>query len=148
MPNSIVSKFSWQKVRGVVAIEAAFVLPVLILLIIATIEITYILHARHAMLDAAREGARYAAIETVTAAEVKNKVISYLTTMKIKASSACPNNSCITISPSDPSTVKRGESITVSLTIPAAKLSIVPNNGIYTWGSIKLNVSASMAKEK
>lgn len=48
--------------RGAVAIEMAFILPLLLLILIGTIEFGRVLNIQVSMSQAAREGARYAAI--------------------------------------------------------------------------------------
>lgn len=146
--NASFKTFTLSKVKGVVAIEAALIIPILLLLAFATIELTSVLHARHAMIDAAREGARYAAIEDADTNQIKDRVMASLSAMSIKVTKACADSSCITITPNNLSSVLRGEPITVSLSLSASEVSIVPKNGIFGLGKIKMNVAVSMAKEK
>jgi len=51
-----------QKERGAVAVEMAMLLPLLLLILIGTIEFGRVLNVQISMTQAAREGARYAAI--------------------------------------------------------------------------------------
>lgn len=51
-----------QKERGAVAVEMAIILPLLLLILIGTIEFGRVLNVQVSLTQAAREGARYAAI--------------------------------------------------------------------------------------
>ncbi|MBE4719258.1 TadE/TadG family type IV pilus assembly protein [Pseudarthrobacter sp. AB1] len=51
-----------QKERGAVAVEMAMILPLLLLIVMGTIEFGRVLNVQISMTQAAREGARYAAI--------------------------------------------------------------------------------------
>lgn len=51
-----------RKERGAVAVEMAMLLPLLLLILIGTIEFGRVLNVQISMTQAAREGARYAAI--------------------------------------------------------------------------------------
>jgi Flp pilus assembly protein TadG len=51
-----------QKERGAVAVEMAIVLPLLLLILIGTMEFGRVFNVQNSLTQAAREGARYAAI--------------------------------------------------------------------------------------
>jgi Flp pilus assembly protein TadG len=51
-----------HKERGAVAVEMAMILPLLLLIVVGTIEFGRVLNVQVSMTQAAREGARYAAI--------------------------------------------------------------------------------------
>ncbi|MBT2537121.1 TadE/TadG family type IV pilus assembly protein [Arthrobacter sp. ISL-69] len=51
-----------QKERGAVAVEMAFILPLLLLILIGTMEFGRVFNVQNSLTQAAREGARHAAI--------------------------------------------------------------------------------------
>ncbi|MFD5276608.1 TadE/TadG family type IV pilus assembly protein [Pseudarthrobacter sp. NPDC058362] len=51
-----------QKERGAVAVEMAFILPLLLLILIGTMEFGRVFNIQNSLTQAAREGARHAAI--------------------------------------------------------------------------------------
>ena len=60
--------------RGAAVVEMAVVAPVLVMLILGTIEVGWMLMARHTLSLAAREGARAASLPDATMTEVQGKV--------------------------------------------------------------------------
>ncbi|MBI2863992.1 MAG: pilus assembly protein [Chloroflexi bacterium] len=68
---------SHDKQRGFAAVEAALLLPVLVLIFLAVVEVGRLLDAWVIATNAAREGARYAAYGE-SASTVQNKVSAYL----------------------------------------------------------------------
>jgi Flp pilus assembly protein TadG len=64
------------KERGAVAIEMALVAPFLLLLVLGMVDVGRLLFTYVSVVDAAHEGAMYAAFEPCDLAAVKGKVIS------------------------------------------------------------------------
>lgn len=67
--------------RGAAALETALVLPILVTLIAGALESAWYLHTRYIVADAARAGARAAAVATTTASintQARNAVRLYL----------------------------------------------------------------------
>lgn len=133
--------------RGVAAIETALVLPIFILIFFSVIELVWVMHVRSTMIDAAREGARYAALQDVTAPMVQDRVVEVLNNMKLNGDNICPSGQCVTVTPVDPENAKRGDPISVQVDIPASSVSLIPKNKFVSWGETTLSVDVTMAKE-
>ena len=60
--------------RGAAVVEMAVVAPLLLLLVLGTVEMGWMLLVRHTVSMAAREGARASTLPSATLAEVQGKV--------------------------------------------------------------------------
>ncbi len=96
--------------RGQALVEFALVLPVLMLLIIGMMEFGLIINQYMVVTEAAREGARSAA--------VGNSNTTIISVTKIAASQIDTSELTVTISPAD--TRVRGNSVTVTVEKPVA----------------------------
>jgi Flp pilus assembly protein TadG len=66
--------------RGAELIEMALVLPLLLLIIVGTVDFGFLFQRYEVLTNAAREGARIAVLPGYNTADVRSRVCSYLTT--------------------------------------------------------------------
>lgn len=106
--------------RGVAIVEFAVVAPVFFLIIMGIIEVGRAVTVQQLLTNASREGARVAGNESTTAiATVQDAVDNYL-------SGAGVNGATTTVSPAAITDVATGESISVTVSIPYAQVSLTP----------------------
>jgi Flp pilus assembly protein TadG len=75
---------SWQQRRaGAAIVEMAVVLPVILILLIGTLELARMFQVLQFMSNAAREGARSAATTESTNAQVSEVVVNYLNSQSV-----------------------------------------------------------------
>lgn len=72
------ARSKWEARRGSSLVEAAFVIPIMLSLIFGAIEFGTLLHMRHTMLYAAREGARSLAVQGLTDSQAISDVYTLL----------------------------------------------------------------------
>jgi Flp pilus assembly protein TadG len=68
-----------ERRRGAILLEAAIVLPLMLLLVFGLVEFGYFFHVKHTMAGAARNGARAAIRPTATNADVTTAVQQMMT---------------------------------------------------------------------
>jgi Flp pilus assembly protein TadG len=105
--------------RGVAAAELAVCLPIVVLMVIATIEACSALFLKQSLTIAAYEGVRTALEEGATPANVQTACKQILADRKIKGAS-------ITLKPANPATLNPGDFIDVTVTAPCGPNSLVP----------------------
>ena len=111
--------------RGAAAVEMAFIAPVFFLLVFGLIEFSRMVMVQQALTNAARSGARKAALSTTqNSSDVDAAVRDYL-------SATIPNSSnaeqCrITVSPSTLSTATSGTDITITVEVTYSDISWFP----------------------
>ena len=105
--------------RGVAAAELAVCLPIIVLMVVATIEACSALFLKQSLTIAAYEGVRTALEEGATPGNVQAACKQILTDRKIKGAN-------ITLKPSNPATLNPGEFIDVTVTAPCGPNSLVP----------------------
>jgi Flp pilus assembly protein TadG len=110
---------SASKRAGYLAIELLFVLPIIVIMVLAMVEFSMILVARQQLTAASREGARVAAIGGTTA-DIDNAVHTYLGTGSLAAAQVVP---VITDDMNNP--LPSGAPVQVTVQIPTAQ--VVPN---------------------
>lgn len=123
---------------GVAAVEFALVVPVFFLFVFGIIEFGRVVMVQQVLVNASREGARRAVLESATSDSVVDSVTSYL-----QGSSIDVSDSGISITP-DPSDVSANEDITVTISVPFSEVSWMPPfmyNG-------NLSASTTMRSEK
>jgi Flp pilus assembly protein TadG len=108
-----------RKARGVAAAELAVCLPVVVLMVIATIEACSALFLKQSLTAAAYEGVRTAIAQAATTANVQAACNQILADRKIR-------NATISINPSAISNLKPGDFIAVKVSAPCASNSLVP----------------------
>jgi Flp pilus assembly protein TadG len=107
--------------RGVAAVEAAFCMPLFVLLTLGMIELGRACMVEQVVANAAREGAYYASGTTSTTSGVQSAVTTYLTDAQISTSGVS-----IVCSPSDPSTATANTPVSVTVSIPFKNVSWLP----------------------
>lgn len=125
--------------RGVTTVEAAVVLPLMIMLTFAMIEYGWIFLCAQQTTNAARHGARVA----VTADANTVGVLYEISGMMGKAGLGNSGYTC-SILPSNVEQVPPGDAVTVELTVPCEAITIT---GIPLPLPENLHASVSMAKE-
>jgi Flp pilus assembly protein TadG len=107
------------KSRGVAAAELAVCLPVVVLIVLATIEACSALFLKQSLTSAAYEGVRTALAERQVAGSVQTACKQVLKDRNIKGAT-------ITISPTNIASLKPGDFIDVTVAAPCSSNSVVP----------------------
>jgi Flp pilus assembly protein TadG len=123
--------------RAVAATELAVCLPILILLVLAMIESCTMIFLKQALTVAAYEGIRTSIEPDATTATVEAACNAVLTDRRV-------NDAKITITPTNFQSIARGEYITVTVSAPAGKNSVIPGS---CFSGRTLAGSATMMKE-
>ena len=105
--------------RGVAAAELAVCLPIVVLLVIATIESCSALFLKQSLTAAAYEGVRAAIAKGATTASVQTACNQILADRRIKGTQ-------VTLTPASISSLKPGQFIDVSVSAPCTPNSPVP----------------------
>lgn len=124
--------------NGVAAVEFALVVPLFLLLVFGIIEFGRALMVQQVLVNASREGARLAVLDSASSANVVNTVSDYLQDASIDIP-----QSGISVSP-DPAAVINNQQITVSVSVPFSEVSWMPPF-IYNGN---LQASTTMRSEK
>jgi Flp pilus assembly protein TadG len=127
-----------QKKRGVAAAELAVCLPVVVLMVIATIEACSALFLKQSLTVAAYEGARTALAERTISGSAQVAVNQVLADRKVKGAT-------VTLKPSNIANLKPGDFIDVTVSAPCNLNSVVPTT-FYRGKSLK--ATASMMVEE
>jgi Flp pilus assembly protein TadG len=117
--------------------EFALVLPLLVLILFATVETCSMIHLQQALKVAAYEGARIALIPGTTSANVEAAVKQILSDRRIA-------NGSVTVTPSNYPSAATGSFIRVTASAPAKGNSLV---GAWFYGGRTLTTSVEMMKE-
>jgi len=105
--------------RGVAAAELAVCLPIVVLLVIATIESCSALFLKQSLTASAYEGVRAAIKKGATAASVQTASNQILADRRIQSSQ-------VTLTPASIATLKPGDFIDVTVSAPCSPNSPVP----------------------
>lgn len=105
--------------RGVAAAEFAVCLPVIVLLVLAMIETCSMVFLKQSLTVAAYEGAHVALKPGATRAEVQATCDSILRDRRINAAT-------VTISPGNIAATPEGDYMTVRVTAPSGRNSVLP----------------------
>lgn len=117
-----------------VAVEMAIVTPLLLTLLFGMIEYGWVFTVRQALVTAAREGARTAALPGSTDADIHTRITSYMLPLGLTTYT-------VTLTHSTPTSAVE----TVQVSIPRADVSLLGNYfGVHTG---TMNASCSMRKE-
>ena len=123
--------------RAVAASELAVCLPILVLLVLAMIESCTMIFLKQALTVAAYEGIRTSIEPNSTTANVEAACNAVLTDRRV-------NDAKITITPTNFQSIARGQYITVTVSAPAGKNSVIPDS---FFSGRTLAGSATMMKE-
>ena len=105
--------------RGAAAVELAICLPLLVLLVMASIEACTMIFLDHSLTIASYEGVRAGINYDGTNADVLARCNSIINSREIKGAQ-------VTISPSNVANVERGESIAVTVSAPCNLNMVIP----------------------
>lgn len=105
--------------RGIAATELAVCLPIIVLLVIGTIEACSALFLKQALTVAAYEGVRTAIDENATSASVQAACDQILADRRIKGAT-------VTLKPSNIAALNPGDFIDITVSAPCASNSLVP----------------------
>jgi Flp pilus assembly protein TadG len=112
-------RFPRRSHSGAAAVEAAVCLPVLIAVVLGSIEASHLIHVQHGLQAAAYEAARTAAREPqVTSAEVESRALTVLNVYQVEQGQ-------VSITPADVSTVATGGQVTVTVAAPVGVNRVV-----------------------
>ena len=129
---------SWRRARsGVVTVEFAIVLPVLVALVVGIVECCNLIYVKQSLTVSAYEGARAAIVKGMTQTEIEARCNQVLTDRRI-------NSTSILISPGPPSAAAYGTYITVRVQSTYGANAIIPG---WFFGSVTLRSSVKMMKE-
>ena len=128
---------SKKKRRGVAATEFAVCLPVIVLLLLATIEACTMVFVKQALTVAAYEGSRVAIGQDKSTSDVQTAVDRILIERRI-------NGATLTMQPGNPNAVNEGEYLSVTVTAPAASNAVIP---VTFYRGRTLSATATMMKE-
>ncbi len=136
-PKRIRRHALWRNCRGVAAVELAVCLPIVVLLVVATIEACSAVFLKQSLTVAAYEGVRMALVEGATAGNVQASCNQVLADRTIEGGT-------ITISPSDIASLRVGEYVNVTVSAPCDENSVVPAN---FYRGRRMSATASMMIE-
>ncbi|HEX7447407.1 MAG TPA: TadE/TadG family type IV pilus assembly protein [Pirellulales bacterium] len=119
--------------RGAVAVEAAFVLPLLVLLLFGIWEVGRYLAAAQIAANACREGGRQASTGLQTAAQIQQNILEYLSANQVSTGGATVQVVNLT-SGLDPTAANQLDELQVSVTVPVTNLRWL-NSSLYTTAS-------------
>jgi adhesin HecA-like repeat protein len=125
--------------RGIVSVEAALVLPLLLLLTFALIEYGWMFLKAQQITNAARQGARVGAVPDAMTSEVQLTVDNIM-----NAAGMGSSGYSVTVSPGVEG-LPRGEKLQVSVTVPYENIRLMSIPLIPVPGNLKAAIS--MAKE-
>ena len=117
---------------GAAVVEFAIVAPVMIMMTMGMMEVGRLVMVKQLLVNASREGARMAVLPGTSTEEVQALVQQELTNSTISGAT-------ITITPSILASAGSGTPVTVSISVPAASVSWIPNPMF----SLQTNIDAS-----
>jgi len=126
-----------HKSKGAMLIEAAIILPLLLLLILGVIEYGWALLKSQQITNATRQGARIAARPDVTNADIQDTVSALMDSAGISGYE-------LTL-PGDVSSITPGDSLTVTITVPYSSVELA--GAPFVPMPSQLKASVTMAKE-
>ena len=118
--------------RGVAAVEFALVLPVIVLLLLGSLEMGRAVMVRHVMEETARAGCRVAVFENGTKQDVLDIVETAMTAANLY-------DYTVTIDPDPPENLEAFQAVTVTVSIPYANVSWLPGSN-YLDGAVVTGV--------
>jgi Flp pilus assembly protein TadG len=122
---------------GVAATEFAVCLPVIVLIVLATIEACTMVFLKQSLSIAAYEGARVALTQNATPANVQRTAQQILSERRV-------NGGTVSLDPANLNAIQQGQFITVTVTAPAASNNSIP---LRFYRGRTLTGSATMMKE-
>ena len=123
--------------RAAAAAELAICLPLLVMLVLASIEACTMIFLDHGLTIASYEGVRVAINFDGTNADAEARCNEIITQREIAGAS-------VSINPGDVSSLSRGEPVAVTVTAPCNDNAIIPP---WFYGGRTLSVTTTMVKE-
>lgn len=123
--------------RGVAAVELAICLPVLVLLLLATIEACSMYHIQQSLKVIAYEGARVGIVPEAQASNVNYQCETLLEDHGIEGY-------LVTMDPSDPGALGEGDYFTVTVSAPFSENTLV---GGWLYSAMDLSKSVALRKD-
>jgi len=124
--------------RGVATTELAVCLPVIVLLVVATVEACSMIYLKQTLSIAAYEGVRTAISNGATVADVRAACDQILDDRQVEGGT-------VTVKPSNIGSLNPGEFVDVTVTAPCDGNTVVPNR---FYRGRTLTATASMAIEE
>lgn len=109
--------------RGVAIVELAITLPLVVMLVLGTIEVGRMLEVRQIVDNAAREGGRQAASGQYTSSQVQTIVLNYLTRMGMPTTHATVAVNDLTNPGTDALSASELDQLEVKVTVPCSDVS-------------------------
>jgi Flp pilus assembly protein TadG len=125
--------------RGAAVVEAALCVPVAMLLLFGTVELTRAMHLRQTIAIAAYEGGRLVTLPGTTSDTVRTSVEQVLDDRGI-------TECTVTLDPPDLTSAARGELVTVTVTAPAQESALLPLR-YFTGSAGEVTSSVTVMKE-
>ncbi len=125
--------------RGVTTVEAALILPLLLTMTFAVCEYGWMLMKSQQVANAARQGARIAAIADGTNESAITAINALMTSAGLDGSGYT-----VTVTPGDVSALEAGETLSVQVSVPTSAINLT---GIALPMPANIQSSVSMAKE-
>ena len=111
--------------RGSVLLEAAMILPVLLLVVFGSIEFGYAFYVKHTLQGAAREGARAAIVPGADARDVRDTVTRAMANSGLRNATFTTNvKDADTGTAADPKHMDGGEPVLVEVVAPWSQFSV------------------------
>lgn len=117
---------------GVAAVELALCMPLIIMLLIGTIDACSMIFLKQSLEIAAYEGARTALIPSATSTDITNDCMQVMTDRSI-------SGAVVTISPNDLSSANVGDHISVTVSAPCDPNTII-SGGFHEGQTVSVTV--------
>jgi Flp pilus assembly protein TadG len=119
--------------RGAAVVELAFTAPVLFLLVFGMIDVGRAVMVQNLITNAARDGARAAALDGATAEQIEAQVVEYLAASSVSGASA-------TVSPNPLTSADWGDPVTCIVEIPFDSVSWLPSSWFFNGATLQATV--------
>ena len=129
--------------RGVSVVEFSFVAPVLFIMIFAIMEFSRILMVQNTVSDAARHAARHASLAATQSASVVES------SLRARVADSVPTGTemTVTVTPSNLTTLKSGDEVSVRVSLNHGDASWVPANLFRISGTARISAESRMERE-
>lgn len=126
-----------QARRGLATVEAALCLPIIVLLMLGTIDSCTMIFLKQSLTIAAYEGGRTALVPGAAASHIEADCLQLISDRSIQGAQ-------VTINPSQPEEAKVGDTISITVSAPCAANAVVPS--LFFQGRT-LSATANVMKE-
>jgi Flp pilus assembly protein TadG len=119
--------------RGSAVVELAFTAPVLFLIVFGMIDVGRAVMVQNLITNAARDGARAAALDGATAETIQQNVVDYLAASSVPGASA-------TVSPNPLTNASWGDPVSCTVQIPFNSVSWLPQSWYFNGANFQATV--------